>query len=57
MGVIAPSASPSTFFTQGDPWDELRSNVREAVRAYFFDQAIPERVRRHLVRDEVFAPV
>ena len=45
------------IFTQGDTWDELRSNVREAVRAYFFDQAIPERVRLHLVRDEVFAPL
>ena len=45
------------IFTQGDNWDELRSNVREAVRAYFFDQTIPERVRLHLVRDEVFAPV
>jgi hypothetical protein len=39
--------------TQGDTWDELRSNVR----AYFFDQAIPDRVRLHLVRDEVFAPL
>ena len=45
------------IFTQGDTWDELRSNVREAVRAYFFDGNIPKLVRLHLVRDEVFAPV
>jgi predicted RNase H-like HicB family nuclease len=45
------------IFTQGDTWDELRTNVREAVRAYFFDGAVPERVRLHLVRDEVFAPL
>jgi len=45
------------IFTQGDTWDDLRSNVREAVRAYFFDQPIPDRVRLHLVRDEVFAPL
>ena len=42
-------------------WDDLRSNVREAVRAYFFacllEGPSPERVRLHLVRDEVFAPV
>ena len=44
------------IFTQGDTWDELLSNVREAVQAYFFDGAIP-RVRLHLVRDEVFAPL
>jgi hypothetical protein len=49
------------IFTQGDTWDDLRSNVREAVRAYFFacliDGPIPDRVRLHLVRDEVFAPL
>ena len=45
------------IFTQGDTWDELRANVREAVRAYFFDGTIPERVRLHLVRDEVLAPL
>ena len=44
------------IFTQGDTWDDLRANVREAVRAYFFDGPIPERIRLHLVRDEVFAP-
>jgi hypothetical protein len=45
------------IFTQGDTWDELRANVREAVRASFFYGAIPERIRLHLVRDEVFAPL
>jgi len=25
------------IFTQGDSWDELRSNVQEAVTGYFFD--------------------
>ncbi len=25
------------IFTQGDNWDELRENVRQAVWAYFFD--------------------
>ena len=45
------------IFTQADTWDELRVNVREAVRAYFFDRAIPERVRLHFVRDEVLAPL
>lgn len=26
------------IFTQGDSWEELRQNVREAVRGYYFDQ-------------------
>ena len=44
------------IFTQADTWDELRSNAKEAVDAYFFDQPKPESIRLHLVRDEVLAP-
>ena len=44
------------IFSQADTWDELRANVREAVRGYFFDRSIPASVRLHLVRDEVLAP-
>ena len=43
------------IFTQGDTWEQLRQNVREAVSAYFFDQPKPARVRLHLVRDELLA--
>ena len=41
--------------TQGDTWDELRSNAIEAVSAYFFDAERPARIRLHLVRDEVLS--
>ena len=44
-----------SIFTQGDTWDELRANVREAVDAFYFDQPKPGLVRLHLVRDEVLA--
>ncbi len=27
--------------TQGDIWDELRGNVREAVQVYYFDNPAP----------------
>jgi predicted RNase H-like HicB family nuclease len=43
------------IFTQGDSWDELRANVKEAVEAFYFDKPSPDRVRLHLVRDEMFA--
>ena len=43
------------IFTQGNSWDELRTNVREAVTGYFFDQPKPTIIRLHLVRDEVMA--
>jgi len=42
-----------SIFTEGDTWDELRNNVLEATSAFFFDRPRPERVRLHLVRDEV----
>jgi hypothetical protein len=41
------------IITQGDSWDELRNNVREAVSAFFFDSNPPAKVRLHMVRDEV----
>jgi predicted RNase H-like HicB family nuclease len=44
------------IFTEGDNWEELRSNVREAVAAFYFDRPdTPSAIRLHLVRDEVLA--
>jgi hypothetical protein len=41
--------------TEADDWESLRTNVTEAVSAYFFDQPKPSSIRLHLVRDEVLA--
>jgi len=41
------------IFTQADTWEELRENAAEAVRAHYFDGTPPERIRLHMVRDEV----
>jgi predicted RNase H-like HicB family nuclease len=43
------------IFTQGDTRDELRRNVVEATAAVFFDQPRPDRIRLHLLRDEVLS--
>ena len=53
-GYVAESLGEGVI-TQADTWEELRVNVREAVAAYFFDRPAPERLRLHLVRDEVIA--
>ena len=46
------------IFTQGDTWEAVRTNVQEAVRAFFFDQpATSRRFRLHLLRDEILASV
>ena len=56
-GRRGPSAEclAKNIFTQGDNWDELHANVREAVEAFYFDRPKPANVCLHLVRDEVFA--
>ena len=44
------------IFSQGDTWEELRLNVKEAVSAFYFDSPSSDhRIRLHLVRDEVLA--
>jgi hypothetical protein len=44
------------IFTEADDWLALRSSVKEAVAAFYFDSPGPlPRVRLHLVRDEVIA--
>jgi len=44
-----------SIFTQGNTWDELRGNVREAVAAFYFDRPKPASIRLHLIRDEMLA--
>jgi len=46
-----------TIVTEGDTWEQLRQNVKEAVKAFYFDQPdkLPATLRLHLVRDEVLA--
>jgi predicted RNase H-like HicB family nuclease len=42
------------IFTQGENWDELRSNVLEAVSLHFEDAAMrPRLVQMHYVKDEL----
>jgi predicted RNase H-like HicB family nuclease len=54
-GGFVAEALGESIVTQGDTWDELRANVREAVAAFFFDRPAPTRLRLHLVRDEILA--
>lgn len=47
-GFVAESLGES-IFTQGDNWEGLRGNVKEAVSAYFFDRKLaPTAIRLHL---------
>ena len=53
-GYVAECLSHD-IFTQGDDWKQLRTNVREASDAFFFDREKPESIRLHMVRDEVLS--
>jgi len=54
-GGFCAECLTESIFTQGDTWDELRTNVKDAVEAFYFDQSKPASVRLHLVRDEMLA--
>jgi len=43
------------IFTEGNTWQQLREKVLEATTAFFFDRPRPERLRLHLVRDEILS--
>ena len=44
-----------SIFTQGDTWDEVEKNVREAVLCHFDDGKAPRLIHLHYVRDQVIA--
>jgi len=54
-GGFVAEALGESIFTQGDTWEDLRSNVKEAVEAFYFDSPKPSSIRLHLVRDEMLA--
>ncbi|MGH9607120.1 MAG: 2-phospho-L-lactate guanylyltransferase [Terracidiphilus sp.] len=54
-GGLTAEAIGESIFTRAGSWDELRANVKEAVRAFYFDSAPPASIRLRLVRDEVLA--
>ena len=53
-GYVAECLSEA-IFAQADTWNELREQVLDSVRAYYFDRPVPGRVRLHLVRDDLLA--
>ncbi len=40
------------IFTQGDTWEDLRANVKDAVEAFFFDGPKPQVVRLRLSQNQ-----
>jgi hypothetical protein len=42
-----------SIFTEGETMDELKENIREAVRCHFEEATTPSIIRLHYVKDEM----
>lgn len=54
MGFEAQAIGES-IFTEGETMDELKENIREAVRCHFGDSETPSIIRLHYVKEEMMA--
>ena len=55
-GGFTAKALGESIFTEADTIDELREQIRDAVRCHFEAGAGPTVIRLHFVRGEVIAP-
>ena len=45
-----------SIFAQGEDMDELRSNIKDALKCHFeTEQDVPKVIRLHMVTEEVFS--
>lgn len=51
-GYIAKALGYS-IYTEAETLDELKENIRDAVKCHFDDATLPHIVRLHMVKDEV----
>ena len=42
-----------SIFTEGDTLDELKQNVKDAIKCHFDEKEMPRIIRLHIVKDEV----
>ncbi|HHM12253.1 MAG TPA: 2-oxoisovalerate dehydrogenase [Planctomycetaceae bacterium] len=54
-GGYTARAVGESIFTEGDDFDAIRRNVREAVQCHFEEGKRPTLIRLHFVRDEVIS--
>lgn len=54
-GGYTARALGESIFTQADSLEELRSQIRDAVKCHFDEGQSPKVLRLHFVREEVIA--
>jgi len=54
-GGYEAKAIGHSIFTEGETYEEVKENIKEAVKCHFEENETPQIVRLHLVKDEVLA--
>jgi predicted RNase H-like HicB family nuclease len=54
-GGYTAKALGYSIHTEGETLDELKENIRDAVKCHFDEQNRPRIARLHMVKDEVMA--
>jgi len=55
-GGYTARALGESIFTEGDTEEELKKNVKDALRCHFADESeIPPVIRLHFVRDQIMS--
>ena len=44
-----------SIYTEGETLDQLKENIKDAVKCHFDEKEVPHIVRLHIVKDEVIA--
>lgn len=44
-----------SIFTEGETYEEIKENIKEAIKCHFEEGEAPHIIRLHLVKDEVMA--
>lgn len=54
-GGYTAKALGYSIYTEGETIDELKKNVKDAVKCHFDEKDLPHIVRLHIVKDEIIA--
>ena len=52
-GGYTAKALGYSIYTEGETLDELKENIKDAIKCHFDEKGIPHIVRLHIVKDEV----
>jgi hypothetical protein len=53
-GGLEARALSASIFVEGDTYEEIKENIRDAVHCHF-DNDMPLLIRIHYIREEIFA--